>query len=77
MIGLITFEACAGIYRPSIALLRSAYIPNEGMYKIIYYYLEISHLVRATIMSYMRVPQLIIMLIILLSVSSQHKTSKH
>jgi hypothetical protein len=34
------------------------------------------HLVRATIMSYMRVPQIIFMLIILLSVSSHDKTRK-
>ncbi|CAF0828750.1 unnamed protein product [Adineta ricciae] len=45
------YEFCIGLYRPSMAILRSVYIPNET---------------RTTIMSYMRVPQLICTIIVLL-----------
>ncbi|CAF0906962.1 unnamed protein product [Adineta steineri] len=50
LIGFCTVELCTGAYRPSIGLLRSEYIPNE---------------VRSTIMNYIRIPQLILIILIL------------
>ncbi|CAF0846796.1 unnamed protein product [Adineta ricciae] len=47
----LIYEFCVGVYRPSMSILRSVYIPNET---------------RTTIMSYMRVPQLIFTVIVLL-----------
>ncbi|CAF1456414.1 unnamed protein product [Adineta ricciae] len=51
LIGFLFVEFGSGAYRPSIGLLRSQYIPNE---------------VRSTIMNYIRVPQLILIIFILL-----------
>ncbi|CAF1313974.1 unnamed protein product [Adineta ricciae] len=54
LIGFLFVEFGSGAYRPSIGLLRSQYIPNE---------------VRSTIMNYIRVPQLILIIFILLCAS--------
>ncbi|UJR12423.1 hypothetical protein I4U23_016599 [Adineta vaga] len=51
LIGFLLFNFCVGIYQPSMSMLRSVYIPDE---------------IRVTAMCFIRVPQLILMLIILL-----------
>jgi len=70
--GLVLYQFCVGINRPSMGLLRSIYIPNESMKKKIFYNFIIFiyfFLVRSTMMSYLRVPQIILILTILLTVS--------
>ncbi|CAF1502343.1 unnamed protein product [Adineta steineri] len=52
LIGFILFEFCVGIYTPSITVFSNTYIPNET---------------RSTILCYVRVPQMIILLIVLLT----------
>ncbi|CAF0848880.1 unnamed protein product [Adineta steineri] len=52
LIGFFLYEFCVGVYRPSMSYLKSQYIPDE---------------VRATLMNYMRIPQLLLVLAILLS----------
>ncbi|UJR37617.1 hypothetical protein I4U23_030314 [Adineta vaga] len=52
MIGFCLYEFCFGVYRPASGFLRSEYIPDE---------------IRATAMNYLRVPQLLLVLGILLS----------
>ncbi|CAF1588114.1 unnamed protein product [Adineta ricciae] len=51
LFGFVVFQICIGTFWPAIALLRSEYIPNE---------------LRSTLMNYLRVPQLLLMLIVLL-----------
>ncbi|CAF1175357.1 unnamed protein product [Adineta steineri] len=50
--GFILFEFCVGIYTPSITVFNNAYIPNET---------------RSTVLCYVRVPQMIILLTVLLA----------
>ncbi|CAF1117750.1 unnamed protein product [Adineta ricciae] len=52
MIGFCLYEFSFGVYRPASGLLRSEYIPDD---------------IRATVMNYLRVPQLVLVLGILLS----------
>ena len=75
MIGFCLYEFCFGVYRPASGLLRSEYIPDDSKMRnnlfIIFIHVFLSfYSVRATVMNYLRVPQLLLVLVILLSVSS-------
>ncbi|UJR32778.1 hypothetical protein I4U23_020238 [Adineta vaga] len=50
-ISFFAYEVCVGIGRPSLSMLRNSYIPNEA---------------RVTIMSFIRIPQIIMVSIVLL-----------
>jgi hypothetical protein len=54
LIGFCTFEACVGIFWPSIMKMRSQYIPEEA---------------RSTIMNFFRIPLNIFVCIVLYNVS--------
>ncbi|CAF1302001.1 unnamed protein product [Adineta steineri] len=50
IIGFVLFEFCVGISRPSITVSKNTYMPNE---------------IRSTIICYIRIPQILIILIVL------------
>jgi hypothetical protein len=54
LVGFCTFEACVGIFWPSIMKMRSQYIPEEA---------------RSTIMNFFRIPLNIFVCIVLYNVS--------
>lgn len=55
LLGFCTFEACVGIFWPSIMKMRSQYIPEEA---------------RSTIMNFFRIPLNIFVCVVLYNVSS-------
>lgn len=68
---MLLFEFCLGLFRTSLGLLRSLYYPNEGKetyFKLVIHKEIYFNLVRVTIMNYMRVPQTILIIIVLFGV---------
>lgn len=55
LIGFCTFEACVGVFWPSVMKMRSQYIPEEA---------------RSTIMNFFRIPLNIFVCIVLYNVSA-------
>lgn len=56
LLGFCTFEACVGIFWPSIMKMRSQYIPEEA---------------RSTIMNFFRIPLNIFVCVVLYNVSTK------
>lgn len=62
LFGFCVFEACVGLFWPSIMKMRSQYIPEEA---------------RSTIMNFFRIPLNIFVCIVLYNVSIVRPTSLH